>query len=68
MKVDKEIYMDTLLSIHRELSFQDIVEYWTNKTKDDMCYNCSYIFVNGLCPCKIEHINNEVKKMRDKNE
>ncbi len=38
-----------------------IVEYWTNKTRDRMCYNCSYLFVGGLCPCKIAHIQNEIE-------
>ncbi len=40
----------------------EIIDYWTNKTKDTMCYNCSFVFVNGLCPCRIEHMAKEFKK------
>lgn len=45
----------------RVKSFASIIEYWQNKTRDQMCYNCSYLFVGGLCPCKIEHIQNEIE-------
>lgn len=39
------------------MNFHEVVEMWTNKTKDEICYNCSFSFKNGLCPCRITHIN-----------
>ena len=42
-------------------NFAGIIEYWQNSTKDKMCYNCSYLFVGGFCPCKIEHIQKEIE-------
>ncbi len=40
-----------------KLNFHEVVEMWTNKSKDEICYNCSFSFKNGLCPCRIDHIN-----------
>lgn len=41
-----------------------IIEYWHNKTKDDMCYNCSCVFVNEICPCRLRQMNNELELLR----
>lgn len=43
-------------------SFKSIMEYWQNKTHDDLCYNCSYFYVNKLCPCKIRSMVNDLKE------
>jgi len=43
------------------MSFKSIMDYWKNKNPDNtFCCNCSYYFVNDLCPCKLNHILNEM--------
>ena len=44
-------------------NYKTIMDYWRNKTNDIMCYNCSYYFVNNLCPCKLQHIIRELKQI-----
>lgn len=40
--------------------FKDLMKYWIEdkKTlnKTNHCYNCSYNLINGLCPCRLNHI------------
>lgn len=43
-------------------NFKSIMAYWQNKTKFTFCPNCSYEFVNQLCPCKIRHIALEMER------
>lgn len=43
------------------MSFKSIMDYWKNKNPDNtFCSNCSYSYVNDLCPCKLNHILNEM--------
>lgn len=47
-------------------SFKSIIEYWKNKNPDyNFCANCSYVYVNDLCPCKLNHILNDMNNQAE---
>lgn len=47
-----------------------IIQRITKMSKEDVyygfCGNCSFNFVNGLCPCRIENLNKKIKEIRQK--
>lgn len=57
---------------HIQDNFWNIIKSHTQLSKSDIhcgfCVNCSYYFVNGLCPCRIRHIINKCQLETHKND
>ena len=53
-------------------NFWNIIKSHTQLSKNDIyygfCANCSYNFVNGLCPCRLRHIINKCQLETHKND